>query len=75
MEEFLPKLAEILEEDEIKLEDRLEDFEEWDSLSVLSVLAMIDSDYNVMLESEALADLTTVGDLFALVESRIENRS
>ena len=75
MEEFLPKLAEILEEDEVKLEDRLEAFEEWDSLSVLSVLAMIDSDYNVMLESEALADLTTVGDLLALVESRIENRS
>lgn len=75
MEEFRPKLAEILEEDEVKPEDRLEDFEEWDSLSVLSVLAMIDSDYNVMLESEALADLTTVGDLIALVQSRIEKQS
>lgn len=73
MKDFPAKLAEILEEDEVKPADRLEDYEEWDSLSVLSVLAMIDADYSVMLESEALADLATVGDLIALVESKIEN--
>ena len=75
MKDFPAKLADILEEDEVKPEDRLEDYEEWDSLSVLSVLAMIDADYDVMLESEALADLVTVGDLIALMESKIENPS
>ena len=46
MDEFCAKLADILEVNEVKPSDVMEDFPEWDSLSVLSVISMIGSDYN-----------------------------
>jgi len=70
MDNFLEKLAEILEVDEVKPDDILRDFEAWDSLSVLSILAMLDSDYGVNLAATDLAGVKTGADLLALVESK-----
>lgn len=70
MEKFLEILAEILEEDTVSLDDVLEDFDEWDSLSALSVVAAIDSDYSVFISSEDLAAVKTAGQLWQLVKSK-----
>jgi len=66
-EEFCEKLAYILEEDEVKLENVLKDFEEWDSLSVLSIIAMFGSDYGVTIFAKDIMKLTTVKDLFLYI--------
>lgn len=62
-EELLEKLAEILEEDTINETDELESFEEWDSLTTLSLIAMADSDYSVTLSNEVVEEFVTVKDV------------
>jgi acyl carrier protein len=70
MDEFLDRLAEILDVEILRPEDALRDFPEWDSLSVLSVLAMADAQYGATLRSEDMAQALTAGDLWRLVEAR-----
>jgi acyl carrier protein len=71
VENFLVKLAEILEVDEVKPSDVLKDFENWDSLTALSVLATLDASYGVNLTAGDLRKITTAGELLAKVESLI----
>lgn len=41
------KLKEILEVEDLNMNSKFSDFEEWDSLTRLTLLAMLDSDYNI----------------------------
>jgi acyl carrier protein len=69
MEEFLKKIAEILEEDEVKESDELKSYPQWDSLSVLSVIAMLDANYGINLRAKEFENIKTVGDLWNLVQA------
>lgn len=51
MEELVAKLAELLEVEELDVKQRFTDYEEWDSLAALSVLAMLDSDYHTSMKA------------------------
>ena len=66
-EEILEKLAEILEEDSISLTQELESFDEWDSLTTLSLIAMVDSDYNISLTNEIVDQFLTVKDVLEYI--------
>ena len=68
MSDFLADLAEALDVDAVGEPDVLEHFEEWDSLGVLSVIAMIGAKYGVTLDAPDLVDVRTAGDLARLVE-------
>ena len=70
MDDIYTKLAEILEVDRVAADDVLSEFEYWDSLTVLSVLAMLDSGYGVNLTAANLRELKQAGELAAMVESR-----
>ena len=70
MDEFLKQVAGILEVDEVKDTDELKAFPQWDSLSVLSVIAMLDASYGVNLRAADFGPVKTVGDLWKLVQSR-----
>jgi acyl carrier protein len=70
MDSFYEKIADILEVDAIQEGDVLADFPEWDSLSVLSVIAMVGSDYGVVLTASDLRALTTAASLRDLVAAR-----
>jgi len=70
MNEFLKKLAEILEVPEMKETDQLKDFPQWDSLSVLSVIAMLDANYGVNLRAADFASVNSAGALWNLVQAR-----
>ncbi len=70
MEEFCAKLAGVLELDEIHPTDVLDDFPEWDSLSVLSVTAMVDAQYGVNLSAADFKRVGTVQSLYDLVCTR-----
>lgn len=56
-------LCEILEIDEVKEADVLRDFEMWDSLAGLSVIAMCDAKFGFTLTPENLRAIKTVGEL------------
>lgn len=70
MREKLNKLEEIMELDEgILSEDTvLSDIEEWDSISVLSFVAMLDDEYGKNINSKDIKKCNTVGDLLAMME-------
>lgn len=70
MDEFYIKLADILEVDAVQPDDVLADFETWDSLTVLSVIAIIDEYYGVNLNAEDLKGVNTVKDLVNLILSQ-----
>jgi len=68
--EFYLKLAEILDIETVKPEDALTNFDAWDSLSMLSVLALADTKYGVTIRPEDLRAAVTAADLARLVEGR-----
>jgi acyl carrier protein len=70
MDGFYEKIAEILEVDAINASDVLADFPEWDSLSVLSAIAMISADYGVNLTAANLRGVATAQALRDLVAGR-----
>jgi len=73
MEEICAKLADILQVDQVKPTDELASFEEWDSLSVLSVVAMVDADYKVNLSAKELAGVSTAQGLLELIAQKRGN--
>lgn len=65
MEKFIKLFGEALErEDEIKMEDNFRDYEEWDSITYLTVIAMLDEEYGVQIEEAEFQKLRTVEDLY-----------
>jgi len=63
--EFIEKFAEAIErEDEIKTEDEFRNYEEWSSLVYLSVIVMMDDDFDVQMEQSEFKKLRTVQDLY-----------
>ena len=70
MSTFHEELAEILElePDQITADLRLEDTS-WDSLAVVSTIALIDELYDEAVSADALSKCETVGDIDNLVAS------
>ena len=64
---LIEQIAEILEVDTVTLDDELSSFDEWDSLTVLSIIALVDSDYNKTLSHNQLKQFVIVGDLVSFI--------
>ena len=60
MEELIAQLAEILEIDELDITKKFTDYDEWDSLAGLSVLALLDSDYNTTMTGKEVAAFESI---------------
>ena len=54
MEKLINKLSEIFEVENIDINLKFSELEEWDSLTRLTLLAMLDSDYNLNLTDSDL---------------------
>ena len=65
MKKFIELFAEAIErEDEIKMEDNFRDYDEWSSIAYLSVIAMMDEEYDTLIEQADFKKLRTVQDLY-----------
>ena len=60
MEELKTKLAEFLEVEELDVTKKFQDYEEWDSLTALTIIAMLDADYRMTMKG---ADLLAFGSI------------
>ena len=69
-EQFLSDLAEILEDDIVNDSDVLVDFDAWDSLSILSIIAYAQEHYKKQLKNNEIRCMETVEDLIALIENK-----
>ena len=69
---FLESLTESIELEDglLKGDTNLEDIE-WDSLAVISCIALADEHFNVMITGEELANSKTIQDIINLISMKI----
>ena len=67
--EFIDKLKQILEFEDQKVNEMtdLRDLEEYDSLSIISIIAFVDEEFEKKLSGEQLSEITTVKSLIELI--------
>ena len=71
--EFIEHFAEQFEETdaaEFKADTKFHDLDEWSSLTALSIIAMVDEEYDVTLKGDDIKNSETIEALFNLVQSR-----
>jgi acyl carrier protein len=49
---------------------KFKEIEEWSSLTALSIIAMIDEEYDVTIKGDDIRNSVTIQDLFNLVQSK-----
>ena len=71
--DFIEKFAEQFDEtdaSEFKADTEFKALDEWSSLSALSIIAMIDDEYDVTIKGDDIRNSETIEDLFNLVKSK-----
>ena len=63
-EEFLEKFVDILQTDaELNFDMELETIEEWDSLSKMTTMSFLDSQFGIKVSFAEVSDLKTIEDI------------
>jgi acyl carrier protein len=70
MENFFNEIAELLEVDSVTGSETLNSFACWDSLTILSIIALVDDNYSVTLSAAEVNDAKTIDGLKNLVVSK-----
>lgn len=73
IEEFVEKFAEQFDEtdaSEFTPETKFHELKEWSSLFVLSIIAMVDEEYDVALNGEDIRKSETINDLFNIIVNK-----
>lgn len=73
LNEFVKNFAEQFEEtdaSEITAGTEYKNLDEWSSLIALSIIAMVDEEYDVALKGDDIRNTVTIEDLYNLVKSR-----
>jgi acyl carrier protein len=71
-EKFLQLFRETLdiEDREIQMTDEFRSFDEWDSIANLSVIAMIDDEFEVVIENSEFKNIKTIQALWDEIQKR-----
>ncbi len=75
LKEFIANFADQFDESdpsEIKAETVFHELDEYSSLIALSIIAMVDEEYDVQLKGDDMRGAVTVEDLFNIVKSKAE---
>lgn len=72
MEEFIENFADVLDIDpsELTAETEFRSLEEWDSIAALSVIGMVDEEYNVVLNAEDMRSSGTIAELYDKIKTK-----
>lgn len=72
LNDFIEKFAEQFEDTERDIftpQVKFKELEDWSSLTALSIIAMIDEEYNISLKSDDLAQSDTIEELFTRISN------
>jgi len=69
MEKLVEDLKEIFEIDDLDVNLSFDELDEWDSLAVLSVLAVLDSDYRINMSKKELDGFASIDEFIKYVEA------
>lgn len=66
---FMQKIAEITENNthELSMDMWLEDIEGWDSLAIVTFIAMCDSEFDILIKAPDIKVAETLSDIYELV--------
>ena len=73
LKEFIENFAEQFDDtetSEIQADTEYRELDEWTSLTALSIIAMIDEEYDVQLKADEMRKTQTIQELFDLVKSK-----
>lgn len=70
MEDLVCKLQELMEIDNLDITKKFDEYEEWDSLAGLSILAMLDSDYNKSMTVKEILSFSSIEEFCNKVLSK-----
>ncbi len=62
MEDLKNKLMEILEVEELDMNCKFSDFEEWDSLTTLTLISILDTDYGITINKQSLESFNNLNE-------------
>ncbi|MEG2613020.1 MAG: acyl carrier protein [Alistipes sp.] len=71
--DFVANFAAQLEETDptlVTAETKFRDLDEWSSLTALSIIAMVDDEYDIQLKGNDMRAAQTIGELFHIVEAK-----
>jgi len=70
-EKFLELVKEVLEIEDrtIHMEDNFKAYDEWDSLANLSMVAMLDDEFGVVIDNQKFKNMQTLQELFDEVKT------
>ena len=70
VQDFIEKFAEAIEVDssDLTAETEFRNLDEWDSVAYLSVIAMIDEEYDMQIEMPTFKTLKTLGAIAEYIE-------
>lgn len=74
MQKFVENFAAQFDEtdaSEFTIETRFRDIYEWSSLMALSIMAMVDEEYDVQVKGDDMRNSKTIKDLFNIVKSKV----
>ena len=70
---FIEKFAEQFDETdaaEFRADTEFKALEDWSSLSAISIIAMVDEEYDITLKGDDIKTSETIEDLFNLIQSK-----
>ncbi len=73
MKEFIEHFTDQFEDTDaslITIDTKFRDIEEWSSILALSIMAMCEEEYNVVIEAEEMEAAQTPRDIYNIVQSR-----
>ena len=73
LNEFIVNFASQFDEtdmDEFQANTKFKDLEEWSSLMALSIIAMIDEEYDVAIKGDDIRNSKTIEDLYNIIVER-----
>ena len=74
IKEFIQNFADQFDDTETSVftpETEFKELEEWSSVTALSVIAMIDEEYDVKIKGDDVRNSQTINDLYEIVKSRL----
>lgn len=74
IKEFIQNFADQFDDTETSVftpETEFKELEEWSSLTALSVIAMIDEEYDVKIKGDDVRNSQTINDLYEIVKSHL----
>lgn len=75
LQEFIENIASQFDETDVSAftaNTKFREFEEWSSLTALSIIVMIDEKYHVTFQGEDIRNSSSINDLYEILKSKMK---